>query len=95
MDYPSACLAVLLGIALSGCAVAPTFGSNVPSPGQPLIRDADGRITGYIDEQPPGPTYIRGADGRILGTVEDGPGSAPTRVRDTDGRIRYEIDELR
>ncbi|WP_018937175.1 hypothetical protein [Thioalkalivibrio sp. ALJ24] len=81
--------------ALTGCATPSPPEREYPSPGQPLIRDADGRITGYIDEQPPGPTYIRGTDGRIRGTVEEGPGSAPTRIRDTDGRIRYEIDQPR
>ncbi|WP_028491969.1 hypothetical protein [Thioalkalivibrio sp. ALE19] len=94
MDVLKAFFAFLL-VALTGCAVPSSSDRDYPSPGQPLIRDADGRITGYIDEQPPGPTYIRGADGRIRGTVEEGPGSAPTRVRDTDGSIRYEIDQPR
>ena len=94
MDLLKAGFAIML-VRLAGCAVPSPSERDRPSPGQPLIRDADGRVTGYIDEQPPGPTYIRGADGRILGTVEEGPGSAPTRVRDTDGRIRYEIDSPR
>lgn len=94
MDVLKVGCAFLL-VVLTGCAVPSPSERDYPSPGQPLIRDAEGRITGYIDEQPPGPTYIHGADGRILGTVEEGPRSAPTRVQDTDGRIRYEIGRPR
>ena len=94
-DWKAWIVAVAL-IALAGCAGhsrAPLVDSRYV--GQPLIRDADGRITGFIDEKQFGPTYIRAIDGRILGTIEEGPGSAPTRIRDTDGRILYEIDSRR
>lgn len=77
---------------LAGCAASQPSTSDHSYTGQPLIRDADGRITGYIDEKRYGSTYIRAPDGRILGTVEEGPGSAPTRIRRPDGRILYEIN---
>ncbi|WP_038037945.1 hypothetical protein [Thioalkalivibrio sp. AKL10] len=71
---------------------APLRSGNSHHVGQPLIRDADGRITVYVDEKRVGPTYIRAPDGRILGTVEEGPGSAPTYIRGTDGRMLRQID---
>lgn len=86
---------LLASTLLTACAsVEPSTGDSRHI-GQPLIRDADGRITGYIDQKRYGPTYIRAPDGRILGTVQEGPGSAPTRIRGPDGRIKYEIDRLR
>ncbi|WP_038047937.1 hypothetical protein [Thioalkalivibrio sp. ALJ16] len=85
-------LIALTAITLVGCATVPPSGGDAHHVGKPMIRDADGRITGYIDEKRFGRTYIRAPDGRILGTVEEGPGSAPTRLRDTDGRILRQID---
>ncbi|TQE98238.1 MAG: hypothetical protein FKY71_14900 [Spiribacter salinus] len=87
--------ALLASTLLAACvSVDPSTGDS-RHVGQPLIRDADGRITGYIDEKRYGPTNIRAPDGRILGTVQEGPGSTPTRIRRPDGRIQYAIDRPR
>ena len=77
----------LLLALLAGCMTLTLPSGNSHHVGKPLIRDADGRITGYVDQKRFGPTYIRAPDGRILGTVEEGPGAAPTYIGGTDGRI--------
>ena len=77
---------------LAGCTTPTLPSGNSHHVGQPLIREADGRITGYVDQKRFGPTYIRAPDGRILGTVEEGPGAAPTYIGGTDSRILRQID---
>lgn len=85
-------IAPLVLALLAGCTTPTLPSDNSHHVGQPLIREADGRITGYVDQKRFGPTYIRASDGRILGTVEEGPGAAPTYVGGTDSRILRQID---
>ncbi|WP_369791811.1 hypothetical protein [Thioalkalivibrio sp. AKL12] len=77
---------------LAGCTTPTLPTGNSHRVGQPLIREPDGRITGYVDRKRFGPTCIRAPDRRFLGAVEEGPGSAPTYIGGTDSRILRQID---
>lgn len=59
-------LAIVVGImlALTACGTVP------PHYGQPTIRDADGRITGYITEGLGGEQQVRDPEGRLQYTVQ-------------------------
>ena len=78
-------------LAVSACAPVEPQPGDSRYVGQPLIRDADGRITGYIDRKRFGPTCLRAPDGRILGTIE-GEGIGATTIRGPDGRILRQVD---
>lgn len=66
--------ALLALASLAGCSTTMLPSGDGGHAGQPLIRDADGRITGNIEEKWFGPTYMRAPDGRILGAAEGARG---------------------